>query len=301
MQSAIRAYGWHTERKKPCQLEKGSTVASIWRDARSGNFLIKFHFAGKRYTRSCETPKEKDANGIKAAVEETVGFLNTGRLTMPEGVTDPGVWIMSGGKLNQKPKTETARLRLVGEICDAYYQDQLDKADTTLKGEINHINHLKRQLGEKTVLDSLTLETMQSYVNDRSKADNRFGGKVSGSTVKKELTTFKQIWDWARQRGFVKRPCPIKDAHRPRKWAVKIRKPEDGEKFMTWGEIERRIARCGLSRQQQNELWNSSTSMKPKFTSYWSTFRRMQHIHSSFRCSCSPPTPEPDAVKSADP
>ena len=230
-------------------------MASIWQDGRSGNWLIQFCFAGKRYTRSCETQKEKDANSIKAAVEETLGFLNTGRLTLPDGVPDPGVWIMSGGKLNEKPKIETPRLREVGEVCDSYYQDQLDKADSTLKGEINHINHLKRQLGEHTVLDSLTLEAMQKYVNDRSKADNRFGGKVSGSTVKKELTTFMQIWDWARQRGFVKRACPIKDPHRPRKWAVKIRKPDEGEKFMTWAEIERRIARGGLSRQQQNELW----------------------------------------------
>ena len=230
-------------------------MASIWRDSRNGNFLIKFHYASKRYTRSCETKKESDAKRIKSAVEETVGFLMTGRLTMPEGVTDPGVWIMSGGKLNEKPRIETPRLNSVGEICDAYHHDQLDKAETTLKGEINHINHLKRLLGERTVLESLTLEAMQEYVNNRSKADNRFGGKVSGSTVKKELTTFIQIWDWARQREFVKRQCPIKDAHRPRKWAVKIRKPEESEKFMTWGEIERRIARGGLSRQQQNELW----------------------------------------------
>jgi integrase len=234
---------------------RGNDVASIWRDSRSGNFLIKFHFAGKRYTRSCETQKEKDAKSIKVAVEETIGFLQTGRLTMPEGVANPGVWIMSGGKLNEKPKNETPRLTMVGEVCEAYYQDQLDKAETTLKGEANHINHLKRIFGEKTALESLTLETMQSYVNDRSKADNRYGGKVSGSTVKKELTTFIQIWDWARQRGFVNRPCPIKDPHRPRKWAVKIRKPEDTEKFMTWAEIERRIGRGGLSLQQQNDLW----------------------------------------------
>ena len=197
-------------------------MASIWKDSRSGNFLIKFHFASKRFTRSCESQKEKDAKGIKAAVEETLGFLNTGRLTMPEGVADPGVWIMSGGKLNEKPRIETPRLTMVGEICEAYRQDQLDKADTTLKGELNHVNHLKRQFGERTVLESLRLEAMQKYVNDRTSADNRFGGKVSGSTVKKELTTFMQVWDWARQRGFVKLPCPIKDQHRPRKWAVKI-------------------------------------------------------------------------------
>jgi len=232
-----------------------AVMASIWQDKRSQNWLIQFCYGGERFCRSCDTQKEGDAKRMKAAVEEVIGFLNTGRLLMPEGIADPGLWIVSGGKLDQKPKKEVNRLKLVGEICDAYFKDQLDKADTTLKGEINHINHLKRMLGDRTALDSLTLETMQSYANDRCKADNRFGGKVSGPTVRKELTTFMQIWDWARQRGFVTKSCPIKNTHQPRKWAVKIRKPEDSEKFMTWGEIERRIARGGLSRQQQNELW----------------------------------------------
>ena len=76
---------------------------------------------------------------------------------------------------------------------------------------------------------TLTLDAMQNYVNVRAKAGNRFGGKVSGKTIKKELTTFMQIWDWARQRGYVQRPCPIKDPNRPRKWAVKMPKPEEAE------------------------------------------------------------------------
>jgi len=101
----------------------------------------------------------------------------------------------------------------------------------------------------------LTLDAIQSYVNARGKADNRYGGRVSGRTIKKELTTFMQIWDWARQRGQVNRPCPIKDPHRPRKWAVKMPKPQEAEKFMTWAEIKRRIARGGLAPQQEKELW----------------------------------------------
>jgi len=128
-------------------------------------------------------------------------MLNTGRLTLPEDA-DPGVWILSGGKLQEKPKLDTTSPASVAAICDAYYKDQIDKADTTLEAENRHIGHLKRTLGEKTTMASLTLDTMQNYVNVRSKADNRYGGTVSGRTIKKELTTFMQIWDWARQRGY---------------------------------------------------------------------------------------------------
>ena len=191
---------------------------------------------------------------MAARVEEVVRLLKRGLLTIPEGA-DPGVWIFSDRQLTAKPvATAQAPVRL-GQICDAYYKDQLDKADTTLVGEATHINHLKRLFGKNSLLQTVTLKTVQRYVNSRRKANNRYGGKVSGGTIKKELTTFMQIWDWARQRGHVQRTCPIKDPDRPRKWAVKIPKSEEAGKFMTWAEISRRIARGGLAPQKEKELW----------------------------------------------
>jgi integrase len=70
-----------------------------------------------------------------------------------------------------------------------------------------------------------------------------------------ELRTFAQIWDWARARSYVRKPCPIKDPNNLRKWAVRIPKPQRKEKFMTWDEIERRVARGGLPAKEQQELW----------------------------------------------
>ena len=88
-------------------------MASIWLDPRTDNYLIKFHFGGKRFTRSCQTQKEGAANLLKARVEETISLLNTGRLVMPEDTPDPGTWIISGGKVQQKPKLPSAeRARL---------------------------------------------------------------------------------------------------------------------------------------------------------------------------------------------
>jgi integrase len=184
----------------------------------------------------------------------TIRLLNQGRISVPDHA-DPGIWIISEGKLTAKPSGSASNLLLLGEICDAYYRDQLDKADTTLQGEAIHINHLKRGLGQNIKLASLTPDTMQSYINKRVAEDNRYGGKVSGKTVKKELTTFMQIWTWARQRGHVTRPCLLKDPQQPRKWVVKIPKPEETERFMTWDEIARRIARGGIPEEKQKELW----------------------------------------------
>jgi integrase len=229
-------------------------MASIWPDERSGNWVIGFVYAGKHFVRSCRTKTKADAHRTKAIVEETLTLLNTGRLTIPADA-NPGVWILSGGKLQEKPQTEDRPIANLGEVCDAYYADQVDKADTTLVGESTHINHLKRLLGETTALGSISLEVIQGYVNTRRKKSNRFGGKVGGKTIKKELTTFMQIWDWARQRHYVDSICPIKDPNHPIKWAVKIPKSEQSQKFMTWEEIERRIARGGLAANGEKDLW----------------------------------------------
>lgn len=227
-------------------------MASLHLDERTGNWIVMFRWAGRQFRKSTETKGESEAKNVEARVEEVIRLLKRGRLEIPKGA-DPGVWIFSDGKLKAKVAAK-APTRL-GEVCDAYFEDQLDKADSTLVGESVHINHLKKLLGEDTALASLSLKALQTYVNTRSKESNRYGGQVSGTTIKKELTTFMQIWDWARQRQYVDGVCPIKDHNHPRKWAVKIPKAEQSHKFMTWEEVERRIARGGLPTNGEKELW----------------------------------------------
>ena len=229
-------------------------MASLHKDSRTGNWIVMFRWAGRQYRKSSETPNITEAKELEARVESTIRLLKQGRIDIP-AAADPGVWILSDGKLKSKPAAVSSDRMTLAEVCNAYFPDQLDKAETTLNGENKHIKHLKRVLGGGTEFDALTLEMMQSYVSRRGEEDNRFGGKVSGRTIKKELTTFMQIWDWARQRGHVDRHCPIKDPHRSRKWAIKLPKLEETERFMTWAEIERRIARGGLTEEKQKELW----------------------------------------------
>jgi len=229
-------------------------MASIHQDNRTHNWIIAFRWLGRQYRRSCATTIRSEAEGLKARVEDVIRLLKQGRIEMPQEA-DPGVWIMSDGKLKNKPTDNGSTPVSVRSICDMYYENQIDKAETTLGGERVHISHLTRLLRPDARFASLTLQKMQAYVNRRITEDNRLGTTVSGKTVKKELTTFMQVWDWARQRDFVNGLCPIKDTHRPRRWAVKIPKPEDNERFMTWEEIERRIARGGLTGDEQKELW----------------------------------------------
>jgi site-specific recombinase XerD len=133
---------------------------------------------------------------------------------------------MSGGSAKTKFTSNTKRL---DGVCDSYIVDQIDKAETTLCTERVHIRHLKREIGEEKTFDVIDLSVLQMYVNRRAK-------KVNGDTIRKELVTFRQIWDWAKARKYVTRECPIYNDGR--KWAVKTPKSEDREKFQTWEQIE---------------------------------------------------------------
>lgn len=210
-------------------------MASLHRDKRPGNdnLLLMFRWGGRQYRRSCKTDSRREARALESRVEETIRLLEQGRLEMPPGA-DPAIWIMSGGKIGVRHRASKDRF---GDICDRYFKDQLEKAESTRMGEQIHIRHLKREFGEKTTLDRLDLKKLQDYVSTRLK--QKFRGKtIGGKTVRKELVTFRQIWAWAKVHKIISDECPLYDDNH--RWAVNIPKPEENEPFMTWDQIERR-------------------------------------------------------------
>jgi integrase len=229
-------------------------MASLHLDERSNNWIVMFRYGAKQFRLSCRTTNESEAKGVKATIEGTLQLLNTGRLLVPPDTKDVGLWIMSGGKVAEKPRIEPSKKSRLDDVCTDYLKDQVDKADTTLVGERVHVGHLRRHLGDGTELRSIDLGALQRFVAARLR-ETRAGRPVSGKTIKKELTTFIQVWEWARHRKLVEGSCPVKDPSRPQKWAVAVPKASQSEKFMTFSDVERRIARGGLSDGQAKDLW----------------------------------------------
>ncbi|MCB0327918.1 MAG: tyrosine-type recombinase/integrase [Bdellovibrionales bacterium] len=210
-----------------------------------------FRYSGRQFRRSTETADQKEATLTKYRIEETLRLLKQGRVELPEDA-DPGVWIFSAGKIKEKQSVSKANDKTFGKICDSYLEDQVDKAITTQNSEEIHVRHLKRYFSDSVYLPSLTLDQLQKYVHHRRRMKYR-GVEISGKTIRKELVTFRQIWDWARERKLVVTDCPLLD-HR-HKWIVNIPKPEEKEKFQAWTQIEKRIQRGGLDRKSQKRLW----------------------------------------------
>src|SRR4051794_41539421 len=100
-------------------------MASLQFDESSGRFRIRFYYAGREYKRSIKTADETAAQALLARVEETVRFLEQGRLEMPPDA-DPAQFILSDGRLCHKPKA--APVRTLGDLFATYEAQFTDGA-----------------------------------------------------------------------------------------------------------------------------------------------------------------------------
>jgi integrase len=214
---------------------------------RNSSFRIVFRFAGQKYSRSLRTRSEKAAQASLARLEDNLRRLELGTLQLPDD-SDVASFLLSDGQQRSKPKKAT--IRTLQHLCDRFLKSIPEGAleESTVAGMEVHIRHLKRLLCSAFAIRSLGLESLQGYVDARAKEDGQRGKNVSAATIKKELRTLRGMWNWARNAGHFDRVMPQNG----------LRFPKISEKpqFQTWAEIERKIARGGLSEETQAGLWD---------------------------------------------
>lgn len=227
-------------------------MATLRKDSRTGIWQIRFYWDGNQQERSCRTKHRSKAQRTQVTVEETIEFLRSGRITMPEDV-DSVDWILFGGKLQAKSvRHGEVKNKRFGSICDDYLEDQPQKQATTTDAEKTHVRHLKQILKASTLMKNIDLDALKEYRRKRN--SQKYHGKaISGATIKKELVTFRQIWMWARQNGFLDIQCPLLDEGN--RWKIQFEKKNARDKFKTWDQVERQINRNGLTDDQVQELW----------------------------------------------
>ena len=95
-------------------------------------------------------------------------------------------------------------------------------------------------------MQSLTPSEIQEYIGKR--LDDCYRGRpISVETIKKELSTFRLIWNWALTDGRLSQSCPMR--------GLKFPKSDEKPPFMTRVEIERRIGRSRDDAVLENSLW----------------------------------------------
>src|SRR5262249_36771502 len=142
-------------------------IHMAWLEKRANRYRIVFRYGNQKYFQSLKKADEKEAYGCLARLEENLRLVERGRLVVPPGA-DLGIFLLSEGKLNGTPVIE--KPMTLGELF-SLYQEKLPqgaKEKNTRYTETIHLAHLRRLLGAKTTLMSVTTEALQRYVEARS-------------------------------------------------------------------------------------------------------------------------------------
>lgn len=219
-----------------------------WLTKRGNVFHLGFRYSGEIFRTSLRTANQRIANAAVSRVDENIRLVETGRLTIPADTRRLATFLLSDGKLSEKPALPIlVSLSVVfGAYCDAMSDGSMES--NSLATIRIHTNHLHRILDSELAIKSLSFADLQSYVDKRSKEKGRRGKKLSPTTIKKEIASLRVIWSWAQKHNYVIDPFPGK--------GLRFQKTEEKPRFQTWVEIEHQIKRGGLDDGEQAELWD---------------------------------------------
>ena len=239
-------------------------MASIELTDKSTNYYIRFRYLGRNINRSLGTPNRRTAAGVCSRVEETLRLLDRGRITVPVG-TDPVEFILSDGRIT-KPLSQPKAMGLA-EFFRTYRERLPDgrKEADTLRGEEIHVRHFQRHLGPNRFVQSIAKTDLQDYVSKRLKESHN-GKAIQPDTVRKELVTFRMLWNWGVEEGILLGPTPTKHVILP----LADEKPP----FRTRKEIERIIKRGQHSPAERQRLWESLYLEKEEVSLILETIRK---------------------------
>jgi integrase len=227
------------------------------------SFVICFRYGRRLYNRSLGRVSKADAEARCKRVEATLHDLATGRIPPPPEGADAGLYVLSDGKLTDKPKPPApkqsglAQPAVTGpvslrELWDAYRADLPTNAkeQSSQDTEALHVKHLLTILKGDTPFAGLKVDDLQRYITRRGKQKG-FRGNVKPRTIKKEIATLKMLWNtYALPRKLV-----LADFKR-HFGQLRYNKEDEKPAFQTWEQIERLIERGGLDADQQAALWD---------------------------------------------
>jgi len=232
-------------------------------EQRGSWFRVIFRFDGKRYAQTLNTTNPGVAKSLMGGIEKTIMLLQQRLLKVPDAV-DPLTFIMAGGELapatpepmsqeklpdlqsTEKPKT--CAIRSLKQLCDRYTQTlALSVEENSLATVKMHLRHVTRFFGVDFDPNDIAPGRLQEYIEHRARRKGIRKRPLSAYTIRKELTTFRAAWNWAKQMLLIEPAFP--DA------PLKFPKMREKQPFQTFAEIERRIA-AGVTETEQKELWD---------------------------------------------
>lgn len=221
-----------------------------WLDrGQTGIFQLGFQFGGRRFKRSLRTRDERTAEATLHRVEENIRLVSTGRLKIPPEADVP-TFLISDGELSSAAPMELPKQLQLRDLF-AHYRKSLPTdalSPGTLRIAEIHMKHVLRIIGKSRHLRTITRDDLQRFVNLRSSETGKRSRPVSPTTIKKELSTFRTLWRWARQSEFVASDFPNEGLRFPRQ--------QRKMPFLTWTQIETRIKRGLPQEHLEADYWD---------------------------------------------
>jgi integrase len=214
----------------------------------SGNYHISFRYGGKKFKRSLKTKLQRIAEQRMLRLEETLALVESGRIDVPATVDIPA-FLLSDGKISNKSIVQELRL---DKLCQEFFE-QIPPGSLeprTVKMMEYHRNHLLRILGANLNIQSLSFSVLQNYVSKRSTEPGIRERSLSPITIKKELVTFRAMWNWAIRMGLItNREFPSKGLRFPRS--------QELPPFQTFELVRKLTANLDPSSSRALDLWAS--------------------------------------------
>jgi len=160
-------------------------------------------------------------------------------LEVPAGCTIND-FILHDGKPPVKAAFTKVKTSTLNELREAYltiFGGGAIEANTLYMAKI-HLNHIEETYCKKFMLSTLTLTKLQEHITRRK-------GDVVAITIKKELDTFRAVWNWGARNGHVTGAFPCKGLVYP--------KGDEKPPFYVMAEIERRV-KAGAD---ADKLWDA--------------------------------------------
>ena len=228
---------------------------------RSGWFHLHFRYQGRQYSHALKTKDRREAEAHRGTVDRLLIRIRNKEIPPPPVDADIPTFFLSAGK-NVDDPIPALRLLTLGGLRDRYLQTHANgslEPKTIVTANV-HFRNLIRHFGEKMTTTKLTPDLLQEYIGVRGKDKGKKGGPIASKTIQKDLTTLRAAWNLPVRMGLLNGNFPGRFLTYP--------KGDESPGFMTRREIERKIARGGLTAGKIDELWAGLFLTQPELVEF---------------------------------
>ena len=242
---------------------------------RSGWFHLHFRYQGQQYSHALKTKDRREAEAHRGTVDRLLIRIRNKEMPPPPADADIPTFLLSAGKVVDDPAPILKPI-ILGDLRDRYLRTHANgslEPKTIVMAEI-HLRNLIRHFGERLPALKLTADLLQDYLLARGKAKGKKDAPIRATTIQKDIATLRAAWNLAVRTGSLVGTFPGRFLVYP--------KTDESPGFQTREEIERKIARGGLTPAKIDDLWAGLFLTRPElveFLEFARTTSKDKHLY----------------------